>query len=44
VAHVPTYCLRTGGFSVDELTEAGARRVYESLPELQADLDQVLSG
>ncbi len=42
--HVPTYCLRTGGFSVDELTEAGARRVYESLPALQADLDRVFSG
>ncbi len=41
---VPSYCLRTGGFSVDELVEAGARRVYESLPALEADLDQVLSG
>ncbi len=41
---VPTYCLRTGGFSIDELVEAGARRVYESLPALQADLDRVFSG
>ena len=41
---VPTYCIRAGGFSPDELIESGARRVYESLPELHADLDRVLSG
>ena len=38
------YAVRTGGFSVDELREAGARAVYDSLPELHEDLDRVLGG
>lgn len=33
-AGVPFYAVRTGGFSDDELTEAGARHVVESLSEL----------
>lgn len=37
-AGIPAYAVRTGGFSVDELEDAGARRVYESLDELAADL------
>ncbi len=40
-AGIATYALRTGGFSVEELQEAGARRVYDSLAELRADLDSV---
>lgn len=34
---VATLALRTGGFSRDELLEAGAEEVYESLPELGED-------
>lgn len=41
-AGLATYALRTGGFSPEELCAAGARRVYESLPELHHDLDTVL--
>lgn len=41
-AGVATYALRTGGFSVEELEEAGAVKVYESLEDIQADLDTVL--
>jgi phosphoglycolate phosphatase len=33
-AGVPFYAVRTGGFSDDELTEAGARHVVQSLSEL----------
>lgn len=36
---VATLALRTGGFSVEELTAAGAVRVYDSLNELADDLD-----
>ena len=32
---VPTIAVRTGGFSVAELTEAGAVRVFDSLRELR---------
>ena len=40
-----SYALRTGGFSAEELTAAGAAGVYESLTELLADLDNTaLSG
>ncbi len=35
----PTLAVRTGGFSVGELEEAGAQQVYESLLELHRDLD-----
>lgn len=36
---VATLALRTGGFSVEELTEAGAVGVYDSLVDLRRDLD-----
>jgi beta-phosphoglucomutase-like phosphatase (HAD superfamily) len=36
---IPTVAVLTGGFGKDELTEAGARRVYEDLPSLIEDLD-----
>src|SRR5512139_451386 len=41
---VPAVAVRTGGFSADELTSAGAREVFESLGELREALDRVLSG
>jgi HAD superfamily hydrolase (TIGR01549 family) len=39
---LPAFAVRTGGFSADELREAGAAEVYESLDELRADLDRLL--
>jgi HAD superfamily hydrolase (TIGR01509 family) len=33
-AGIPTIALRTGGFGVDELTEAGAVHVFDSLHDL----------
>ena len=36
---IPTIAVRTGGFSTDELADAGAAQVFESLGELQASLD-----
>ncbi|MEV7625228.1 HAD family hydrolase [Actinoplanes sp. NPDC089786] len=36
---VPTLAVRTGGFSVEELTEAGAARVFDSLIDLRDALD-----
>ncbi len=41
-AGVPSVGVLTGGFSREELLEAGASRVFESLPELQTDLDVVV--
>ncbi|CAN5200208.1 HAD family hydrolase [soil metagenome] len=41
-AGLATYAVRTGGFSESELTEAGARRVYDSLEELREDLARVV--
>ncbi len=41
-AGLETYALRTGGFSVEELESAGARKVYDSLEDLQDDLDAIL--
>lgn len=38
---VPTYTVRTGGFSAEELSAAGAAAVYDSLAALQADLDHI---
>ncbi len=38
-AGVPTLAVLTGGFSEQELREAGAREVYESVVELREDLD-----
>jgi HAD superfamily hydrolase (TIGR01549 family) len=42
-AGLPTYAVLTGGFSVEELLEAGATKVYESLGELQDDLDAIVA-
>jgi phosphoglycolate phosphatase-like HAD superfamily hydrolase len=36
---VPAIAVRTGGFSAEELREAGAGWVYESLDALRKDLD-----
>jgi HAD superfamily hydrolase (TIGR01549 family) len=36
---IPTIAVRTGGFGTDELQEAGASHVFDSLDELQAALD-----
>jgi len=41
---VPTIAVRTGGFSVDELQDAGAAQVYESLVELREHLDDTALG
>jgi len=38
-ADMPSIAVRTGGFSVEELTGAGALAVYDSLPDLVAGLD-----
>ena len=37
---IPTIAVRTGGFGTDELRDAGARHVFDSLDELQAALDE----
>jgi HAD superfamily hydrolase (TIGR01509 family) len=39
-AEVPTIAVRTGGFGVDELREAGAVALFESVRELLSQLDQ----
>ena len=39
-AGVPTLAVRTGGFAVAELEEAGAKAVFESVVELCEKLDQ----
>jgi HAD superfamily hydrolase (TIGR01549 family) len=41
---VPTLCVRTGGFGVDELLEAGAEAVFESIAELRERLDETPFG
>jgi phosphoglycolate phosphatase-like HAD superfamily hydrolase len=41
---IPTIAIRTGGFSVDELREAGAAMVYDSLTELRQSLDDTALG
>ena len=43
-AGVPAVAVLTGGFSRDELLEAGAFRVFASLAELQAALDSVIEA
>lgn len=40
---VPTYAVRTGGFSAEELSAAGAAAVYDSLAAVQADLDRIVA-
>jgi HAD superfamily hydrolase (TIGR01509 family) len=39
-AEVPTIAVRTGGFGVDELREAGAVALFESVAELVSKLDE----
>jgi phosphoglycolate phosphatase-like HAD superfamily hydrolase len=39
-AGYPGYAIRTGGFSVEELEESGAKEVFDSLPELREQLDR----
>jgi HAD superfamily hydrolase (TIGR01549 family) len=39
-AGVPTVTVRTGGFSTEELEEAGAANVFESIEELRKRLDE----
>ena len=39
-AGVASVAVRTGGFSVEELREAGAQQVYDSLTQLRQNLDQ----
>jgi HAD superfamily hydrolase (TIGR01509 family) len=41
---VPTLCVRTGGFGADELLEAGAAAVFESIGELRERLDETPFG
>jgi HAD superfamily hydrolase (TIGR01549 family) len=41
-AGVPTHTVLTGGFSEQELSEAGAATVYSSVSELRGDLDEVM--
>jgi HAD superfamily hydrolase (TIGR01549 family) len=43
-AEVPCIAVRTGGFGADELRDAGAVAVFESIPELQASLDETPLG
>jgi HAD superfamily hydrolase (TIGR01549 family) len=43
-ADIPTIGIRTGGFSVGELKDAGAVAVFESLPELREHLDDTPLG
>jgi HAD superfamily hydrolase (TIGR01549 family) len=40
-AGLPTYAVRTGGFSIGELEDAGASKVYDSLEDLQNDLERI---
>ncbi len=41
---VPTIAVRTGGFGADELLEAGATAVYESIAELRERLSETPFG
>jgi HAD superfamily hydrolase (TIGR01549 family) len=41
---VPTVCVRTGGFGVDELRAAGAAEVFESIAELRERLSETPFG
>ena len=43
-AGVPTIAVRTGGYSLDELRDAGAARVFESIAELRQRLDETPFG
>jgi HAD superfamily hydrolase (TIGR01549 family) len=41
---VPSVCVRTGGFGADELREAGAVEVFESIAELRERLSETPFG
>jgi phosphoglycolate phosphatase-like HAD superfamily hydrolase len=41
---VPTVCVLTGGWSRQELLDAGAVQVYESVDELRRKLDETPLG
>jgi HAD superfamily hydrolase (TIGR01549 family) len=41
---VPALCVRTGGFGRDELLEAGAEAVFDSIVELRERLDETPFG
>ncbi|MGH2943182.1 MAG: HAD family hydrolase [Solirubrobacteraceae bacterium] len=41
---VPTLCVRTGGFGADELLDAGAEAVFDSIGELRERLDDTPFG
>jgi HAD superfamily hydrolase (TIGR01549 family) len=41
---LPTLCVRTGGFGADELLDAGAEAVFESIAELRERLDETSFG
>lgn len=41
---VATICVRTGGFGADELLDAGAEAVFDSLVELRERLDETPFG
>jgi HAD superfamily hydrolase (TIGR01509 family) len=43
-ADVPTIAVRTGGFGADELREAGAAALFESVAELVSKLDETALG
>ncbi len=43
-AGVRTFALLTGGFGADELRDAGAQAVYSKLPDLIADLDELMEA
>jgi HAD superfamily hydrolase (TIGR01549 family) len=43
-AGLSTYAVLTGGFSVEELQEAGAKKVYDSLGALRDDLDAIVAS
>jgi HAD superfamily hydrolase (TIGR01509 family) len=39
-AGIPTIAVRTGGFGVDELTQAGAACIFDSITDLLASLEE----
>jgi HAD superfamily hydrolase (TIGR01509 family) len=41
---MPSICVRTGGFGADELLDAGAEAVFESIVELRERLDETPFG
>jgi phosphoglycolate phosphatase-like HAD superfamily hydrolase len=43
-AGIPTIAIRTGGFGVDELTQAGAACVFDSIADLLDSLKETPLG